>query len=95
MVSCAGQAGLPGNLPTGQVKPSKFDPKNIKMYTFGDFTLRYFELIRRRLPFVVHKKAKMAHRRKKSWQVRINSGQVDLSCSLPHGQAENFFFIMP
>ena len=37
----------------------------------------------------------MAHRKKKAWQVRINSGQVDLSHSLPQGQAENFFFVLP
>ena len=46
---------------------------------FSDFTLQYFEHIRRRLPFVVHSNREMAHRRKKSGQVRINSGQVDLS----------------
>ena len=32
---------------------------------------------------------------KKSWQVRINSGQVNLSLSLPQGQAENVFFVVP
>ena len=37
----------------------------------------------------------MAHRRKNSGQVRINFGQVDLSRILPHGQAENVFFVVP
>ena len=41
--------------------------ERVKMYTFSDFTLRYFELVRRRLLFVVHGEGKM------------NSGPVDLS----------------
>ena len=47
------------------------------------------------LAFVVHSKGETAHRRKKSGQVRINSGQVDLSHSLPQGQAEKLFFVAP
>ena len=74
---------------------SKLDPETLNTYTFSDFTLRYFELIRRRLPFVGHSKGETAHRRKKSGQVRINSEQVDLSRSLPQGQAEHFFFVAP
>ena len=73
-------------------RASKVEPEILKMYTFSDFTLRCFELIRRRLPFVRHSKGETAHRRKKSGQVRINSGQVDLSRSLPQGQAENLIF---
>ena len=72
--------------PPGQYK---VEPEPLEMYTFHDFTLRYFELIRRWLPFGVHSKGETAHRRKKSGQVRINSGQVELSRSLPQGQAEN------
>ena len=76
-------------------RASKVEPETLKMYTFSDFTLQYFKLIRRRLPFVIHSKGESAHRRKKSGQVRINSGQVDLSHSLPQGQAEKLFFVAP
>ena len=74
---------------------SKVEPETLKMYTFSDITLGFFKLRRRRLPFVIHSEREMAHGRKKSGQVRINSGQVDLSCSLPQRQAENLFFIAP
>ena len=46
VTSCVGQAGLPGN------------KGELKMYTFSDFTLRYFEHIRRWLPLVGHSKEK-------------------------------------
>ena len=59
--SCAGQADLPGNLPEGQVR---FSPRHIYL---SNFTLRYLELIRRQLLFVVHSKGE------------TNSGQVDLN----------------
>ena len=65
---------------------SKVDPETIKVHIFSDFTLRYFELIWRRLPFLVRNKGKTVQRRKKS-------GQVDLSRSLPQGQTDNFFFV--
>ena len=38
---------------------STVKPETLKRYTFSDFTLRYFELIRRQLPFVGHSKGKM------------------------------------
>ena len=71
-------------------RASKVAPESLKLYTFSDFTLRYFELIRRRLPLVGHSEGDTEHRREKSGQVRINSGQVDLSRSLPQGQAAPF-----
>ena len=73
-------------------RASEVEPENLKC-TFSDFTLRYFGLIIRRLPFVVHSKGETAHRIKKSGQIRINSGQVDHS--LPQGQAENLVFVAP
>ena len=76
-------------------RASKVEPETLKMHTFSDFTLRYFGLIRRRLPFVGHSNGETVHRRKKSGQVRINSGQVDLSHSLPQGQADHLVFVAP
>ena len=90
--SCAGQARSPWQLARRAIKVA---PETLKMYTFSDCTLRYFELVKRRLPFVVHSKGEKAHSRKKSGQVRINSGQVGLSHSLPQRQAENFFSVAP
>ena len=74
---------------------SKVEPETLKMYTFSDFTLQYFKLIRRRLAFVVHSKGETAHRRKKFGQVRINSGQVDLSCMPLRGKLKNSFSSCP
>ena len=49
-------------------RASNVAPETLNTYTFCDFTLWYFELIRRRLPFVGHSKGEMVHRRKTSGQ---------------------------
>ena len=77
--SCAGESRSPWQRAH---RASNVEPETLNTYTFSDFTLRYFELIRRRLLFVGQSKGEMAHRRKKSGEVRINFGQVDLSRSL-------------
>ena len=77
---------------------SKVEPETIKTYERNLVTSHYDTSSLSEdycLSFIVHNKGEMAHRRKKSGQVRINSRQVDLSRSLPQEQAENFFFVTP
>ena len=74
-------------------RASKADSKNLHIYWLH--TTIFWAYQSKMIAFCRTNKGEIAHIRKKSGQVRINSRQVDLSRSLPQGQAEDFFFIEP
>ena len=72
-------------------RASKVEPETLTMYTFSDFILWHFELIRRRLPFFIHSGKKDTQKK----EIRASKNKLRASGPKPHlapGTSWKFIF---